>query len=133
MAGFDPSADGESPALGIDQAKRPTAQLLPEDAILLSEIVDQVFLVAVHPASDGEHEEVQSMWHRQRLPGRDGRQRPGADGFTWPRPLFRTIRRLRHRRAADIPLKTNFWARLPGSVSAVYRLPFESTARLWMP
>jgi hypothetical protein len=32
-----------------------------------------------------------------------------------------------------IPLNRNFWGRLAGSDSAVYRLPFESTARLWTP
>ena len=67
---------GESTALGIGQSQRPPAQLLPEDPILLPEIVDQVFLVAVHPASDGEHEEVQRMRHRQRLPDTDGQHRP---------------------------------------------------------
>ena len=35
--------------------------------------------MAVHPASDGKHEEVQSMRHRQRLPGTDGLQPPCAD------------------------------------------------------
>ena len=39
----------------------------------------RLFLVAVHPASDGEHEEVRSMRHRQRLPGTDGLQPPCAD------------------------------------------------------
>ena len=35
--------------------------MLPEDAISLPEIVDAIFLVAIHPASQGQHEEVQSV------------------------------------------------------------------------
>jgi hypothetical protein len=30
-------------------------------------IVDQIFLVAIHPASNGEHEELQRMGYRERL------------------------------------------------------------------
>ena len=67
-----------STALGIGQSQRPPAQLLPQDPILLPEIVDQVFLVAVHPTSDGEHEEVQRMWHRQRLPDTDASTDPAS-------------------------------------------------------
>ena len=37
--------------------------MLPEDAILLPEIVDEIFLVAIHPASQSQHEEVQSVGH----------------------------------------------------------------------
>ena len=51
---------------------RPTgAMALPEDAILLPEIVDAIFLVAIHPASQGQHEEVQSVGHGLRLHGSD--------------------------------------------------------------
>ena len=53
----------ESPALGVGQAKRSRTKMLPEDAILLPEIVDAIFLVASHPASQGQHEEVQSVGH----------------------------------------------------------------------
>ena len=52
------AAHGESTALGIGQAKRPRAQVLPEDPILLPEIRDQIVLVAVHPASARENEEL---------------------------------------------------------------------------
>ena len=48
----------QSTALGIGQAKRPRAQVLPEDPILLPEIRDQIVLVAVHPASERENEEL---------------------------------------------------------------------------
>ena len=52
------AAHGESTALGIGPAKRPRAQVLPEDPILLPEIRDQIVLVAVHPASERENEEL---------------------------------------------------------------------------
>ena len=52
------AAHGESTALAIGQAKRPRAQVLPEDPILLPEIRDQIVLVAVHPASERENEEL---------------------------------------------------------------------------
>ena len=52
------AAHGESTALGIGQAKRPRAQVLPEDPILLPEIRDQIVLVAVHPASERENEDL---------------------------------------------------------------------------
>ena len=49
----------ESTALGVGQAKWTWAKVLPEEPILLPEIIDHVFLVAVHPASSREYEEVQ--------------------------------------------------------------------------
>ena len=52
------AAHGESTALGIGPAKRPRAQVLPEDPILLPEIRDQIVLVAVPPASERENEEL---------------------------------------------------------------------------
>ncbi len=58
VEGFSQVAHGESTALGIGQAKRPRAQVLPEDPILLPEIRDQIVLVAVHPASERENEEL---------------------------------------------------------------------------
>ena len=57
----------ESTALGVGQAKWTWAKLLPEDPILLPEIIDHVFLVAVHPASGREYEEAQSVGHSLRL------------------------------------------------------------------
>ena len=86
------AAHRESTALGVCEPKRSGTKLLAEDAILLSEIVDQIFLVAIHPASNGEYEELQRMGHRERLLGRDGRHRIGPRRFAWPRPLFRTLR-----------------------------------------
>ena len=60
----------QSTALGIGQAKRPRAQVLPEDPILLPEIRDQIVLVAVHPASERENEELSRRRHGLRLLGR---------------------------------------------------------------
>ena len=56
----------ESTALGVGQARWTWAKLLPEDRILLPEIIDHVFLVAVHPASGREYEEAQSVGHSLR-------------------------------------------------------------------
>ena len=52
------AAHGESTALGVGQAKRARAQVLPEDPILFLEIRDQIVLVAVRPASQRENEEL---------------------------------------------------------------------------
>jgi hypothetical protein len=46
--------------------------------ILFSEIVNHIFLVAIHPASNSEHEELQRMGHRERPLGRDAPQRTAA-------------------------------------------------------
>ena len=64
------AAHGESTALGIGQAKRPRVQVLPEDPMLLPEIRDQIVLVAVHPASERENEELERRRHGLRLLGR---------------------------------------------------------------
>ena len=42
-----PAAHREPSALRVSQPKRPTANLLAEDSILLSQIVDQILLMAV--------------------------------------------------------------------------------------
>ena len=52
------TAHSESTTLGVRQAKRPRAQVFSEDPILLPEIVDQIVLVTVHPASEREDEEL---------------------------------------------------------------------------
>ena len=44
--------------LRISQTERPTAKLLAENAILFPEIVDQILLVTIQPAGDGEDEKV---------------------------------------------------------------------------
>ena len=50
--------------------QRTTAQLLSEHPILLAEIVDQILLVAVQPASSGEDQKLQCIGHPVRLPDR---------------------------------------------------------------
>ena len=66
--------------------------MLPEDAILLPEIVDEIFLVAIHPASHSQHEEVQSVGHGRRLHGSDTGVTHVVSGIHSPRPFSRTIR-----------------------------------------
>ena len=66
--------------------------MLPEDAILLPEIVDAIFLVVSHPASQGQHEEVQSVGHGLRLHGSDTAVTHVVSGIHSPRPFSRTIR-----------------------------------------
>ena len=60
----------------------PLGDSLHEDAILLPEIVDEIFLVAIHPASQGQHEEVQSVGHGLRLRGSDTAVTHVVSGFT---------------------------------------------------
>ena len=89
------TAHSESTTLGVRQAKRPRAQVFSEDPILLPEIVDQIVLVTVHPASEREDEELQRRRHSLRLLGGLDQHRPSLG-----RPLFRTIRGEGHRTTA---------------------------------
>ena len=73
------AAHRKSTALGVCEPKRSGTTLLAEDAILLSEIVDQIVLVTIHPASNGKHEELQRRGHCERLLGRNGWHRIGGD------------------------------------------------------
>ena len=78
------TAHSESTTLGVRQAKRPRAQVFSEDPILLPEIVDQIVLVTVHPASEREDEELQRRRHSLRLLGRLDQHRPGLGRFFAP-------------------------------------------------
>ena len=78
----------EATALGVGQAKRSRTKMLPEDAILLPDRVDAIFLVAFHPASQGQHEEVQSVGHGRRLHGSDTAVTHVVSGIHSPRPFF---------------------------------------------
>ena len=78
------TAHSESMTLGVRQAKRPRAQVFSEDPILLPEIVDQIVLVTVHPASEREDEELQRRWHSLRLLGRLDQHRPSLGRFFAP-------------------------------------------------
>ena len=75
--------------------------MLPEDAILLPEIVDAIFLVAIHPPSQGQHEEVQSVRHGRRLHGSDTAVTHVVSGIHSPRPFSRTIREKRCERTRE--------------------------------
>jgi len=46
----------EATALIVGQPDAPPLQLLPEDAVLLHEVLDDLLLVAVDPSSEG-HEQ----------------------------------------------------------------------------
>ena len=61
--------------------------MLQENAILLPEIVDTIFLVASHPASQGQHEEMQSVGHGRRLHGSDTAVTHVVSGIHSPRPF----------------------------------------------
>ena len=60
------------------------AQVFSEDPILLPEIVDQIVLVTVHPASEREDEELQRRRHSLRLLGRLDQHRPSLGRFFAP-------------------------------------------------
>ena len=81
------TAHSESTTLGVRQAKRPRAQVFSEDPILLPEIVDQIVLVTVHPASEREDEELQRRRHSLRLLGRLNQHRPSLGRFFAPYDL----------------------------------------------
>ena len=58
--------------------------MFSEDPILLPEIVDQIVLVTVHPASEREDEELQRRRHSLRLLGRLDQHRPSRGRFFAP-------------------------------------------------
>ena len=60
--------------------------MLPEDPILLPEIRDQIVLVAGHPASERENEELE---RKAAWPEITWETRPALTG---PRPIKRTLR-----------------------------------------
>ena len=58
--------------------------MFSEDPILLPEIVDQIVLVTVHPASEREDEDLQRRRHSLRLLGRLDQHRPSLGRFFAP-------------------------------------------------
>ena len=58
--------------------------MFSEDPILLPEIVDQIVVVTVHPASEREDEELQRRRHSLRLLGRLDQHRPSLGRFFAP-------------------------------------------------
>ena len=65
--------------------------MFSEDPILLPEIVDQIVLVTVHPASEREDEELQRRRHSLRLLGRLDQHRPSLGRFFAPYALAHTV------------------------------------------
>ena len=63
--------------------------MFSEDPILLPEIVDQIVLVTVHPASEREDEELQRRRHSLRLLGRLDQHRPSLGRFFAPYAIER--------------------------------------------
>ena len=61
--------------------------MFSEDPILLPEIVDQIVVVTVHPASEREDEELQRRRHSLRLLGRLDQHRPSLGRFFAPYAL----------------------------------------------
>ena len=68
--------------------------MFSEDPILLPEIVDQIVLVTVHPASEREDEELQRRRHSLRLLGRLDQHRPSLGRFFAPYEVVRSLRTL---------------------------------------
>ena len=59
---------------------------------LMSQVVDQILLLAVQPSGQGEDEELQSMWHAPRLrPRHTVRPRPSSSDSA-AQPLSFTLR-----------------------------------------
>ena len=49
----------QSAPLSVGEEKTLVADLLPEDAVLFLEVLDHVLLLAIHPACERNHEEVE--------------------------------------------------------------------------
>ena len=99
------TAHSESTTLGVRQAKRPRAQVFSEDPILLPEIVDQIVLVTVHPASEREDEELQRRRHSLRLLGRLDQHRPSLGRFFAPYEQPMEGHRVRRQRSSTTTTK----------------------------
>ena len=71
---------GQSSSLRIGETEPATAELFPEDAILLLEIVDDVTLLLVHPTSECQDEELKHLRIRRHVGER-------SRGSRWSRTL----------------------------------------------
>jgi len=71
---------GEPPRLGVGEAQPPPAEVLSEHAILFEQVLDGIDLMSVHPACDGEEEEVEraGLHGRGLAWGHDGARLPPA-------------------------------------------------------
>ena len=57
--------DRESASLCIGQAESSTTELLLEDSVLFSEIVDDRILMAAEPTGERSHEDLPGLKHRR--------------------------------------------------------------------
>ena len=78
--------------------------MFSEDPILLPEIVDQIVLVTVHPASEREDEELQRRRHSLRLLGRLDQHRPSLGRFFAPYAVGRLNAPYGHLKAHSSPI-----------------------------
>ena len=62
--------DCKTTALIIRETQTPAAELLTQNPILFSQLVDQILLLTVQPSGQGEDEELQRVRHRRRLRAR---------------------------------------------------------------
>ena len=69
---------------------------------LYPEIVDQIVLVTVHPASEREDEELQRRRHSLRLLGRLDQHRPSLGRFFAPYAMTRHVQRAAHAPGQDV-------------------------------
>ena len=120
------TAHSESTTLGVRQAKRPRAQVFSEDPILLPEIVDQIVLVTVHPASEREDEDLQRRRHSLRLLGRLDQHRPSLGRFFAPYAVDDEIARV----TADAAYDTVAFYEAAGMRDATVVVPPSKTARV---
>ena len=78
--------------------------MFSEDPILLPEIVDQIVLVTVHPASEREDEELQRRRHSLRLLGRLDQHRPSLGRLFAPYGVLKLKERIIKTEAGDTQL-----------------------------
>jgi hypothetical protein len=74
----------ESSSLGVGEAPGFAAELCEENAIFFLEVFDDRLLVSVHPAGDGNEEELKLSCHG----GRKHSKVPAAQSVKWPRLIF---------------------------------------------
>ncbi len=54
-------ADGKTATLLIGQPEWPATELLPEDSVLLPQILDDSVLLTAHPSGEGGHEDLPGL------------------------------------------------------------------------
>ncbi len=54
-------ADGKTATLLIGQPESPATELLPEDSVLLPQILDDSVLLTAHPSGEGGHEDLPGL------------------------------------------------------------------------